>query len=271
MSRKDGISEFRTDRTLPSIAHNRREYAYKSILSLNNTGVFLLANQNYIQAACTFKDAIQLMRWSFFSGNEITDENLPSNETFERALIHAWHRTRGSKHSQDYLNLVVLSDKSDPRQVYEGLNRDPESLFCVVIETDSILTTSVNDERLELDSGLLLYNYGVAQCCAARADVSMDSVSREQVHDAAQRIFELAQIVVTKETTDQEDYWQGISSSNAVLLLQFLVVASLWQMSFLDHNQELCQHYRHNFLCLLAQLAQQEETEKRFLMCAATA
>ena len=250
----------------------RHECAYKAIISLNNAGVSLMARRMYTDAAETLKDAIQLMRSTFFDGGDDGNSVPPPQDVFERALQAAWLRTRREgpqPQRDDGLNLVVLSDLANPRQVYEELGNDPDILFGVVIEPfidDWSEEETIDMERLECESGLLLYNYGIAyRCCAARTtDPAMDADTRTRVLDAALCIFELSQTVVAgkspmdcdDEEEDDERHSPLTRTASTGMLLSFLVTASLLQMS--SNNVELCHQYREDLLDLLATLSQRE-------------
>ena len=243
----------------------RHECAYRAIISLNNAGVSLMARHMYTDAAETLKDAIQLMRSTFFDGGDDCNSMPPPQDVFERALQAAWLRTRREEpqpQRDDGLNLVVLSDLANPRQVYEELGNDPDILFCVVIEPflGDWTEETIDMERLECESGLLLYNYGIAYRCAALTDPAMDADTRTKVLDAALRIFELSQTVVAGKSPmdcEEEDECDSLTrTASTEILLSFLVTASLLQMS--SHNLELCHQYREDLLDLLAAFSQRE-------------
>lgn len=237
------------------------ENAYKAIVALNNAGINLLASRRYTDAVETFQDSIQLMRASFFCfGNDESSTQtitLPPREDFDRALQAAWLRTRHEEFGeQDDLNLVVLSDLASPLEVYEELGHDAESLFCVVLDPSVEKWCDIDMERLECESGLLLYNYGIAHRCAALTDRSMDSTIRDRVQESAMRIFELSQTVANKSMPYAMDDEPNMATTSTEILLAFLVTASLLQMSVSD--SELCRQYRGELLDLLATLSRQE-------------
>ena len=237
------------------------ENAYKAIVTLNNAGISLLLKRKYTDAVETFQDAIHLMRISFF--NSGTDANAGatiihnSRDSFDRALQAAKLRTRQVDSGEpDDLFLVVLTDLSSPRQVYEELSFDAESLFCVVLDPSTKLWSDMDMERLECDSGLLLFNYGIAHRCAAMTDATMDANLRHQVEVSAKRIFELSQTVASKSMSYAVDDEAMLATTSTEMLLAFLVTASLLQMSVSDN--ELCHQYREELLDLLSTLSHHE-------------
>ena len=234
------------------------ENAYKAINTLNNAGVSLLVNRRYTDAVETFQDAIQLMRTSFFNDRDSACETscLPPREAFEKALQGAWLRTRKESSEHDDLNLVVLTDQTSPLQVYEELSFDAESLFCVVLEPFNNKWSEMDMERLECESGLLLFNYGIAHRCAAMTDCTMDTKLRLQVELSAKRIFELSQTVASKSISYAMDDEPMMATNSTEMLLSFLVTASMLQMSVND--LELCHQYREEMLDLLTTLSHQE-------------
>jgi len=238
------------------------ENAYQSIVTLNNAGINLLVSRKYTDAVETFQDAIKLMRTSFFCGTNDGSStwaftSLPPREDFDRALQAAWLRTRQDEsREQDGLNLVVFSDLASPREVYEELENDAESLFCVVLEPSVEKWCDIDMERLECESGLLLYNYGIAHRCAALTDHTMDATLRHHVEESAMRIFELSQTVANKSIPYAMDDEPMMATTSTEILLAFLVTASLLQMSTSD--SELCHQYRGELLDLLTTLSHQE-------------
>jgi hypothetical protein len=227
----------------------QRARAYKAIVSLNNAGVSLLQRRLYNEAIDTMKDAIRLMRFSFFSGAS----SMPSSTEFDLALQAAWKRT-SIKHAeiQDDIHLVLITDHDNPYAVYDSLDGRSNVLCCVNIEPVEDFCDS-DMERLEAESAMLLYNYGIAHRCAARsAGTGWDRATRLHIHETGFQIFELAQSVAAKLIPAP---CKANTPSNA-LLVSVLVTTNLLQMS--SHSAELSWQYCEDLEELLVAISERE-------------
>lgn len=224
----------------------RRENAYKAVISLNNAGVSLLQRRLYTEAFDTMKDAIRLMRFTFFSG----ESPMPLAADFDRSLQAAWKRTSIKQTEvQDGIHLVLITDHDSPYSVYEALERNPGMMICVNI--DPVESYGCHDiERLEAESALLLFNYGIAHRCAARSH--WDCATRCHIHETAFQILELAQSVAAKLLPGPD----LVGSHSTVLLVSLLVTENLLQMT--SHSVELSWQYFEDLEDLLATIAEQE-------------
>jgi hypothetical protein len=225
-----------------------RDRAYKAVISLNNAGVSLLHRRLYTEAVDTLKDAIRLMRFSFFSG-----ESMPSADDFDQALQATWRRTSLKQADRkDDIHLVMITDHDSPFSVYDELERNPEIIYCVNIEPVECYCGR-DSRRLDAESALLLYNYAIAHRCAARSTATdWDRATRCQIHETGFHIFALAQSVAAKllPASDLVDY-----PSN-VLLVSMLVTANLLQMS--SHSVELSCQYGEDLEDLLETISERE-------------
>jgi len=81
--------------------------------------------------------------------------------------------------------------------------------------------------------------------------------TRQQVAEAAVRIFELSQTVATKSTPYSMDEDSSVlATTSTEILLSFLITSSMLQMS--ANNRELCHRYREELMDLLTTHSHQE-------------
>lgn len=226
-----------------------KERAYKVVISLNNAGVSLIQRRHYIEAVDTLKDAIRLMRFSFFSGELL----MPSADELDQSLQAAWKRTCiGQTDVDDNVSLATITDQDSPYLVNDSLERSPDTMCCVNI--DPVEDFCGRDmERLEVESSFLLYNYGIAHRCAARSTATRwDEATRMNIHETAFQIFELAQSVAAKLLPPLD----VLDSPSNVLLVSLLVTANLLHMS--SHSVELSWQYCEDLEDLLATISERE-------------
>jgi hypothetical protein len=226
-----------------------RDRAYKAVISLNNAGVSLLHRHLYTEAVDTFKDAIRLMRFSFFSG----ESSIPEADDFDRALQAASKRTSIKQAKvEDGVLVITITDQDSPHTVYATLERNPESMFCVNIEPVENYD-ACDSERLEAESAWLLYNYGIAHRCAAQSTLTQwNRATRCHINNTAFQIFEMAQSVAAKLLPGSD----LVASPSNVLLVSLLVTANLLHMS--SHSLELIGQYSEDLEDLLATIAERE-------------
>ena len=174
----------------------QRDRAYKAVISLNNAGVCLLQRRLYGDAVETMKDAIRLIRLAFFSEESF----MPSTEDLDRALC-ASHQRSSIKQPDipDNVQFVVVSDCDSPYSVYETLFQSRGATCCVKIDPPNFFTSNGHDNLPEMESSILLYNYGIVNRCAARStSMHLADIVRSEINETANHIFELAESVTTR-------------------------------------------------------------------------
>jgi hypothetical protein len=252
----------------------QNEFAYNTVVALNNAGVILVQRRLYSGAMETFKDALRLMRHSFFSqGDDVgsgsgggSDTISPQYSDYNAALQAAWQRTSVvvapgqdcHEHDTNLPNILVVSDHDNPYAVYDALDEtmttSANSTFCCVT-IDPIDCFTDCDEmaaRLETESAIILYNYGMVYRCLAEGN----DATTASVHDyfrTSFHIVELAHSVTAKllheATSSTHDHPMDVPSN--VLLIALLVADSLLQMSatyvMLQDDGKVQQHRRQNY------------------------
>lgn len=214
---------------------------------MNNAGVSLLQRRLYSEAVDTLKDALRLMRFAFFSG----ESSMPSADDFDRALRASSQRTSITQaKGQDNILLVMITDQDSPYSVCGEFERCPEIMFCVNLEP---VDWDCDYERLEAESALLLYNYGIAHRCAAQSNATQcDHATRSHINDTAFQIFAMAQSVAGKLLSVSD----LVEPPSNVLFVSFLITSNLYQMS--SHSLELSQQYSEDLEELLVTIAERE-------------
>jgi hypothetical protein len=206
--------------------------AYKAVVALNNAGVGLLQRRRFTEGAETLKDALRLMR-TFFHASECSDgQEVDVNE----ALQAAYRRTsaiREEYEERSDINICIaaITDNEHPYEVFHRLERSTGVIFCIQIDpVDSFCGDDM--ERLEIESAVILYNYGIAHLCACPTPSTPES--RSEYTQRAYQLISLAESIVKVHLQDDCD--QVDTPTNA-LLVSMLINTSLYQLS--SHNLEM--------------------------------
>jgi hypothetical protein len=153
-----------------------RDDHHTAAISLNNSAVLLLERGECWSAMETFRDAIFLMERAVVHRR---NPNHDDDENIRMALSRASERT-SCCHEPDTITsienqeqrpvLTVISSQSNPSTILRMLHSisDTTSLhaaFPVTIDPISSDFCSLND--VSFDSGIVLYNYGIALDCAS--------------------------------------------------------------------------------------------------------
>lgn len=207
--------------------------AYLAAIALNNAGVILIHRQMHREAVATMQDALRLIRYSFPIANNETgnDLSLPVSH-FDAALQAAWKRTSVTKiseaaltHSSQAKKIFIVADHDNPFIVHDTLLRTSNA-FCVIkIDPFECLTACDNMlDRLEIESSIILYNYGIACTCFAEGVVeTMDENRRKSM-----AILMLAQFGATKLLNDSLSYTPNhLDIPSGLLLVTMLLLDTL--------------------------------------------
>lgn len=251
------------------------ECMYKAAIALNNTAIYLIQHGRYFEASETLQDAMKCSK-VFCDGDPIDDVPSPSlREECEHALQAARDR-KSSIHTEVSTtqssiyrnNILVVSDQDDPQEVYDTLNENRSLLCCVTI--DPVEKFDIHDvDRLQVESALIVYNFGVVYRCIANRPVMCptlkenDVVRRASHFDvfcASVRILEMTRCVTTNHLSVLScNGSRSLNISPSLLLTAVLVLTNLYQMSVECYSlNETQQYYKLELLNVLAMLSERE-------------
>jgi hypothetical protein len=228
-----------------------QDYSYRVVVALNNAGVTLVQRRMYLEAIATFKDAVRFMSSAFFSRSD--NDRPPKRLDLDIALQAAWQRTsitqqqQQEKHDPSTIGVqhgvVIVSDRQSPHEIRCKMLGTAKVLYCVTI--DPIESFTDCDDmlvRLESESAILLYNYGVAYKCLAKATEMSSMVHNENTllftrgdhaFRTAFQIMELAKSISVKlllSSSSCDTTNLSVTPTN-ILLVSLLVTETLVQMS----------------------------------------
>lgn len=208
---------------------------YKAVVALNNSGVALLQHQRYMEGLLTFKDALILMKNSFQPDDASSVFSLQQQNQVNVALQGAWHRT-SRMHDEKILarkaDIVVVTDQDNPFEVYNALERNPGALCCVKIDPVEWESCSLDSERFNVESSIIMYNYGVAHLLASLLSPASDDNVIALHSQTSYHLFELAHSVIDMHLTSSDEF--NIPSN--VLLLSMLTSTCLYQLSMMTQQ-----------------------------------
>jgi hypothetical protein len=197
---------------------------YKAVVALNNAGVALVQRGRLVDGLETLKDALCIMKNSFHNDEQSLSlpSSLPEQDVVNTALQAAWYRTSRMHDTTEICgesaNIVIITDQDNPFELYNALERNPQTVYCVKIDPlDTVYSSDL--DRHEIESALILYNYGIAYLFALK-----------QISDQPQtayHLFELARSITDAHLAGLDEF--EIPSN--VLLTSMLVATQLYQLS----------------------------------------
>lgn len=223
-----------------------REYPYKAIIALNNTGVYLIQHGLIVEAIDTLKDAIRFMKESLSTDGTFKSACFDSPVQYDTALQQAWGRKSSINPFDAYgdkdiksnrMNIVVISDQDAPTKVFDQITRNPDSLFCMTIDPDSNAYLLNDEERFQMESAVILYNYGIAFRYIATnsvVDIARMFPSTTPHSDAFSTSFHVLELTrtITARLLLSDGASELMSLSSNVLVTSLLVLHTLHQMSY---------------------------------------
>ena len=251
------------------------EFAYKAAIALNNTAIHLAQHGWYIEACETLQDAMKCSKLFCDGGHSVVLPSSMSREGCEQALQAARDRKRCLQSDASTLDssihrnrILLVSDKDDPHDTYDKLAQNRSLLCCVTIDPIDIFDLQDVD-RLQVESTLIVYNFGVVYRCIAnrpavrsafKGNNADRSVSSFDVFCASVRIFEMTRTVTMGHVDACTcNGTRSLNISPNLLLTAVLVLTNLHQMSVECYSLNEAQHYYRSELSnVLAMLSERE-------------
>lgn len=223
------------------------ECIYNAAIALNNTAIYLVQHGMYFEASETLQDAMKCTK-VFCDGDSSVNVPLMMHRTeCDRALQAARDR-KSAINTKEHVanialcrnNILVVSDQDDPQEVFYRLEQNRSLRCCVTI--DPVEKFDIHDiDRLQVESALIVYNFGVVyRCIASRPVVSSATKDRDtaqavsyfDVFCASVRILELTRCVTTNLLSVLScNGSRSLHISSNLLLAAVLVLTNLHQMS----------------------------------------
>jgi hypothetical protein len=251
------------------------ERIYNAAIALNNTAIHLAQHGRYSDASETLQDAMKCTK-VFCNGVAMSDiPLLMQRSEYNKALQVARDR-KSAIQTGEYVatntlhqnNILVVSDQDDPHEVCSTLERNRSLLCCVTI--DPVEKFDMYDvDRLQLESALVVYNFGVVYRCIASRPVIFShvkdssisqSMSNFDVFCSSVRILELTRCVTTNLLSVSSCNGSRLLNLSSNLLLgALLVLTNLYQMSiesYCPHETE--QNYLVELLNVLGMITERE-------------
>ena len=141
--------------------------ARRGAIHLNNCAVILLSRHLWTEAMDTFKDAIRIMT---IAADE-PGRAIMSEPEMNMALHRAWQRTsialpKTNTDTRQGPMLKVISTQFNPAAVFSTLSSSSSPQGIKLIATiDPIDLEDWHSDATDLESSVILYNFGVAHSC----------------------------------------------------------------------------------------------------------
>ena len=238
------------------------ECFYNAAIALNNTAVHLVQHGKYFEASETLQDAMKCTKVFCNGDSSIHEPFVMQRSECDQALQAARVRkneiqiVQGDTNRCTHRNnMLVVSDQADPQEVYHTLEQNRSLLCCVTI--DPIEKFDIYDvDRLQVESALIVYNFGVVYRCIASRPVVLSHVkgcdntpttSHFDVFCASVRILELTRCVTTNLLSVLScNGTRSLHISSNLLLSAVLVLTNLHQMSVESYSL----HETHQYYCV---------------------
>jgi hypothetical protein len=179
------LKDHNFEANMSSFTTPNQETMHKGAVALNNIAVSLLQRHYYQEAVETLKDALALMK-AVVDYNPGKDSS--SAPDVYQILQKSSQRLAYSYHGRSQsLNVFVLSNQEDPVVVHDMIIKHPNSQLCITI--DPIDFQQWDQDTFDLDTNVILYNYGVSYTCFAAT--IRDSKAQSRVLCQSLQIFRL--------------------------------------------------------------------------------
>jgi hypothetical protein len=251
------------------------ERIYKAAISLNNTAIYLAQHGKYCEASETLQDAMKCTK-VFCNGVSMADLPLVMQRSEWNTALQIARDRKSAIETDVYVanntsyesNILVVNDQDDPHEVCRTLERNRSLLCCVTI--DPVEKFDMYDvDRLQLESALVVYNFGVVYRCIASRPVILSHVkdsfisqamSHIDVFCSSVRILELTRCVTTNLLNVLScDGARLLNLSSNLLLASLLVLTNLYQMSVESYcPHETQQNYLVELLNVLEMISERD-------------
>lgn len=181
------------------MTHSTVLHDYRGAIALNNMGIKMLECGCYRQAMLTFKDAMEVFR-TLFRPAEASRSNIDAK------LRQAYQGLADSQQKQETtptFSFRVVTGDDRFTNIASVLQQVGPAHFLVRFEpVDFCCPTQRN---IDLDSAIVLYNYGISKLCLASAVSATRASSALSLRGAALKVFQLAQCILSSQQQGCED------------------------------------------------------------------
>jgi hypothetical protein len=228
--------------------------SYKAAIALSNTGVGLLERNRFSDAMATLKGALDLMRSAFPQNDQECQQVSQSKKEAEiyHLLNQASQRLARPLSAEEKrkallelpFSLTVLPDDQSPKAVLHTISEIASSHDAFAIRIDDSKTCD-DSKFLDVDSAIILMNYGTASRCHA---ATISPACPRLLHGSF-RYFHLAFGVISHQPALVINESDDIEAIRLLLVLT-LVMQNLMQLSWQMKKPHQAQSYHHK-LCHL--------------------
>jgi hypothetical protein len=198
---------------MTSISTNLHEY--KAAVALNNMGVTLLQRRCLKDAMDTLKDAITIMKSCFRpQGNNYQAECLDIDLKMQRA---SKRMAISCQNPSSICMDIFYRDGCDiqPSMIRSLINKGVvSSIPPASVKIDSIDFEGLEDRDLDLESALMLYNFGIAHYCMSQ--IARSPASANMLRTGALKLYSMAKTVLSNPIycpslleSQLEDFYQS--------------------------------------------------------------
>jgi tetratricopeptide (TPR) repeat protein len=193
---------------------------YRGAVALNNMGVYLLERGAYRSALETLKDAIAVMKTVFPAQNY--DHNTAWRAEISDKLKAAHKRIAKPEVVQCSMPLEVNSFDDDEFDVMkDSLRYGPSASMFFPVRV-AISDMDIESRNIDVESAMLLYNFGIAHLCMSRVAIK----ASHKLQEGALRLFDLSRSILSSQYHKCEDSMQ----QTRILLLSASVMNNIVQV-----------------------------------------
>lgn len=173
-------------------------YDYRAAIALNNYGVSLLARGAFDDAVETLKDAVTIMKFEYPCYNSHALRGHGITEMVLRAQKRVAAATLNDPSPSEIEIFDVVFSSVDISSLQHALPRGPGDSTFYPIRIDLPFPDDFDDRDLDLESAVLLNNFGISHICISRTHP--DLMEREVMRSAALQIFSLTHSILVRES-----------------------------------------------------------------------
>jgi hypothetical protein len=218
---------------------------HKAAIALNNNAVTLLVRGCHHEALATFKDSMKLIK---SASRDRTDPVSHSTAEDIRLALHQARKrttrcknTTGPNASTNGLMLQVVSSQCNTASIYAALSSSRGDTLNVAypLTIDPIDFEDSDDDDIDFQSCVILFNYGIAYNCLA---VTSDDSVKTLLQEKSYHMFYMTSVVLSKLYQNVQADALTYAASRLLLLKTFLTHSLIQASIKLDSQFEYEEH-----------------------------
>jgi hypothetical protein len=218
---------------------------FRNAIALNNMGVLLLSRRCYIQAFDTLNDAIMLLKFSSqqhedgcsLQGFEIESRSIESRSIEKHHLALQRISQPESCENHDTALFEIFRTSEIALEPHPSSSESTVFPSFTPIRIDEIDFSYRSNDSIEIECGIVLYNFAIAHFCMWQSKTSLRSSPCVSHYECALRLLKISHNLYSKEIYEKGT--DMLISHPEILRIKIVILKTL--VGFLAYSK----HSRH--------------------------